>query len=207
MSGSWRESAAAAEPAEGASQEARGTGYPVEVLSRVFQPPARQFEYLGATEDPLPEAGHCVYAVYDPVAGRCTAAHTGLAHLTVIDAAGVRSVAPSTQAPIHADLCDTAEFDVRPDSLLTLSCAGLQERPRQAADDEAGADKAGSGTDSQHPARAQRPAAGAARPEGSGGEGLRRAAEGPGHAPRPSDEVTRAGMQLAGCGQPRSRTR
>ncbi|MET8631582.1 SpoIIE family protein phosphatase [Streptomyces sp. NPDC004680] len=131
---------------------------PVEVLSRIFQPPARQFDSPDCTDDPPPAAGHCVYAVYDPVTGRCTAAHTGLAHVTVIDATGVRSVAPSTQAPIHADLCDAAEFDVPPDSLLTLSCAGVQEQPRQADGDGAGADGTGSGRDSQHPARRMTPA-------------------------------------------------
>ncbi|MGW2430944.1 ATP-binding SpoIIE family protein phosphatase [Streptomyces sp. NPDC001640] len=131
---------------------------PVQVLSRVFQQRERQFEYSECAEDPLPEAGHCVYAVYDPVTGRCTAAHTGLAHLTVIDADGVRSVAPCTQAPIHADLCDAAEFNVPPDSLLTLSCAGIQDQLRQGADDAAGADKADSDTDSRHPARGTAPA-------------------------------------------------
>jgi anti-sigma regulatory factor (Ser/Thr protein kinase) len=119
---------------------------PGEVLTRSFAPP-RESDAQGSPS----AAGHCVYAVYDPVTRRCTAAHTGLARLTVVDADGAQSVAPSTQAPIGAESCEVVEFDVPPGSLLALSCASPQEQHQGTSVDEAQPDRADPGTGSHQP--------------------------------------------------------
>jgi len=117
---------------------------PGEVLNRSFELPTHEPDAQG----PPSAAGHCVYAVYDPVTRRCTAAHTGLARLTVVDADGAQSVTTSTQAPIGSEPCDVAEFDVPPGSLLALSCAGPQEQHQSAPGDQIRADP---GVGSHHP--------------------------------------------------------
>ncbi|MET8965423.1 SpoIIE family protein phosphatase [Streptomyces sp. NPDC004074] len=120
---------------------------PGEVLTRSFAPPTRESDAQGSPS----AAGHCVYAVYDPVTRRCTAAHTGLARLTVVDADGAQSVAPSTQAPIGAESYEVAEFHVPPGSLLALSCAGPQEQHQGTPVDEAQPDRADPGMGSHQP--------------------------------------------------------
>ncbi|MET9128116.1 SpoIIE family protein phosphatase [Streptomyces sp. NPDC004528] len=96
---------------------------PGEVLTRSLEPAAREPD----AKDPPSAAAHCVYAVYDPVTRHCTTAHTGLAHVTVVDADGAQSIAPPTQAPAAHETYDVTEFDVPPGSLLALTCANPHE--------------------------------------------------------------------------------
>ncbi|MEU1414928.1 SpoIIE family protein phosphatase [Streptomyces sp. NPDC005731] len=121
---------------------------PGEVLTRSFEPSMHEPD---AQSSP-PAAGHCVYVVYDPVTRRCTAARTGLARVTVVDADGAQSVAPSTQAPIGAESCDVAEFDVPPGGLLALSCASPDEQHQSTPVDQARPDGVDPGVGSHHPA-------------------------------------------------------
>ncbi|MFF2996923.1 SpoIIE family protein phosphatase [Streptomyces sp. NPDC057950] len=104
---------------------------PGEVLTRSLEPSAHEPD----AQDPPSAEVHCVYAVYDPVTHRCTAAHTGLARLTVVDAGGARSIVPSAQAPTDLERCDVTELDVPPGSLLALSCADPDELHQSAPGD------------------------------------------------------------------------
>ncbi|MEU8948400.1 SpoIIE family protein phosphatase [Streptomyces sp. NPDC048489] len=97
---------------------------PSEVLTRGLEPPAHEPD----AQAPLSPAGHCVYAVYDPVTRRCTAARTSQARLTVVDADGAQSVGASAQEPDSSATCNVTEFDVPPGSLLALSSPSPQEQ-------------------------------------------------------------------------------
>ncbi|MEU1536308.1 ATP-binding SpoIIE family protein phosphatase [Streptomyces fagopyri] len=96
---------------------------PAEVLTRGLEPPADELD----AQDQPSLAGHCVYAVYDPVTRRCTAAHTSQARLTMVDADGAQSVGASAQEPESSATCNVTEFDVPPGSVLALSSPSPQE--------------------------------------------------------------------------------
>ncbi|MFL4910590.1 SpoIIE family protein phosphatase [Streptomyces sp. MMS24-I2-30] len=132
---------------------------PAEVLSRSFGPsadePVRSATHECAEGTPSSsEETHCVYAVYDPVTHRCTAARTGAACVTVIDVHGdIRSAIPTAPAPIGAASCDVSEFEAPPDSFLLLSSAAAQERHRNAPANRAVPDGGGQAADSHRPAQ------------------------------------------------------
>ncbi|TFV33778.1 hypothetical protein E4K10_40360 [Streptomyces sp. T1317-0309] len=129
------------ESAEGAGRSTGGTG------RRARRGPDPQPPPLHGHRTPPPVDGsaadrssaqtHCLYAVYDPVTRRCTAARAGAAGLTVVAPDGdVTSVGPTASDAADRDGYDVAVFDVPPGSLLVLSCAGAPEQCGDAPDDQ-----------------------------------------------------------------------
>ncbi|MEV5477938.1 SpoIIE family protein phosphatase [Streptomyces sp. NPDC052207] len=113
---------------------------PVEALTHSLRPStvtATPPPVDGSAADRSSAQTHCLYAVYDPVTRRCTAARAGAAGLTVVAPDGdVTSVGPTASDTADGDGYDVAVFDVPPGSLLVLSCAGAPEQRGDAPDDQ-----------------------------------------------------------------------
>ncbi|MEV6992792.1 SpoIIE family protein phosphatase [Streptomyces sp. NPDC093228] len=128
---------------------------PVEALTHSLRPStvtATPPPVEGPAADRSSAQTHCLYAVYDPVTRRCTAARAGAAGLTVVAPDGdVTSVGPTASDAADRDGYDVAVFDVPPGSLLVLSCAGAPEQRGDASDDQEARNGACTGGDARLP--------------------------------------------------------